>query len=143
VPALGGGDEVRSQPPRAREFRRAGLDRGRTGSAGQWRGLGSWPPALLTQTRAGCALRRGLRRRLRRAPSLWTPKSAWHGAASRALAACCSGRSLCCAADDAAKYSHLLGKVGRFLVPASHYTPPVAAYEYGKFCLDEGGELDF
>jgi len=42
-----------------------------------------------------------------------------------------------------AKYSHLLGKVGRFLVPASHYTPPVAAYEYGKFCLDLGGELDF
>ena len=42
-----------------------------------------------------------------------------------------------------ATYSHLLGKVGRFLVPASHYTPPVAAYEYGKFCLDEGGELDF
>ena len=28
-------------------------------------------------------------------------------------------------------------------MPASHYAPPVAAYEYGKFCLEEGGELDF
>jgi hypothetical protein len=117
APALDSGDEVRSQPPHARELRRAGLDRGRAGVPA-WRGLRRSPPALLTQTRARCALRRGLRRRLRRASSLWTSTSAWHGAASRALAVRRSGRSLCCAADDGGHIQPPPGQGGA--VPRAH-----------------------
>jgi len=136
APSLGCGYEVRSQPPHARELQRAGWIGDATAavpqSGGAYNISRQFAPLLSCSSHADSRRlrpRRNLRRRLRRAPSLSTSQSAWHSAASRALAAVAA-----CAAlqTTEAKYSHLLGKVGRFLMPH----PPTAGssidHQYGK-----------
>ena len=131
APSLGCGHEVRYQPPHARELQRAGWigDATAVPQSGRAKAV---RPLLSCSSHADSRRlrpRRNLRRRLRRAPSLSTSQSAWHSAASRALAAVAA-----CAAlqTTEAKYSHLLGKVGRFLMPH----PPTAGssidHQYGK-----------
>jgi len=147
APALGGGDEVCSQSPHARELRRAGLDQGCAGRAGKAAGLGDRPLifsrrlAQVAPCEEACG---GACEERRRSGPLSLPGTVPRRERSQPAVAGFASVAACAALQTTeAKNSHLLCKVGRFLAPASHYTPPVAACEYGKFCLDEGGELNF